>query len=572
MARRTFRSNQSNRPTRLAVLRGFRRALQIQTPAVPQASADDGASTLAQPADRRLAICLGWAAVAFFVLAVTRRGWISDDAFITMRAVDHLVHGRGFVYNAGERVLGFTNPLWALLLTVPYVLVQDPYFTPILASVAVSGLFGALLVFRAARDYRVGALVLVAVCFSRSFVDFSTSGLENPLTHLLLGLFFLEFLNSEQRSPMRLTLFASLLIVNRFDTVLMVFAPLWCTYRRVASTNQRKDIFLGALPAALWFVFAVVYYGFPLPNTAYAKLNAEIPRAEMFRQGAGYLVDALVNDPISIGVITAAVIALWMQRKSINGCFYVLTALGLELLYIVAIGGDFMSGRFLTPAVAASAVVLARLGQNWLDCSAQRWAVAGGLALAIASVAFSPLRDDPLREKRDFPVTRIVNERAWFQDHLALLVNFRPVQWKAYGLYGEGKAAQARGRRVVLFNNVGMFAWGAGPRIHVVDDMALTDPLLARIPFGYRDDWRTGHLPRNIPDGYLDSLERGQNVIRDPCIASYFEHLNRIVRGPLFSLDRWGSIVMLNLPGGMTVRACPERIASKQSEAASPAP
>lgn len=57
---------------------------------------------------------MGWLAVSAFVLVVLRRGWMCDDAFITMRAVDNLIHGRGFVYNAGERVLGFTNPLWAL--------------------------------------------------------------------------------------------------------------------------------------------------------------------------------------------------------------------------------------------------------------------------------------------------------------------------------------------------------------------------------------------------------------------------------------------------------------------------
>lgn len=559
LPRRTFRTNSSTRLTQLAVLRGFRRMPQAQALGTRESSTVDSASVPVQPTDGKFARWLGWSAVVFFVLAVTRRGWVSDDAFITMRAVDHLIHGRGFVYNAGERVLGFTNPLWALLLTVPYVLIPDPYFAPIVASIVVSGLFGAVLVFRGASDYRFGALVLLAVCFSRSFVDFSTSGLENPLTHLLFGLFCLEFLNQERRSLKRLTLFAALLIVNRFDCVLMVLVPLGFAYRQVRSSDERKDIFLGALPAVLWFVFAVVYYGFPLPNTAYAKLNAEIPRGQMLRQGGGYLVDALVNDPITIGIIVAAAIALWVKRKSVKEGKYLLIALGLELAYVVAIGGDFMSGRFLTPAVAVSAVALARMGQDWLGNSARNWAITGGLALTIASVAFSPFRDDPVREKRDFPVTRIVNERAWFQEHLGLLVNFRPVQWKAYGLYGEGRAAQSRGHRVVLFNNVGMFAWGAGPGIHVVDDMALTDPLLARIPFAYREDWRTGHLPRNIPEGYLDSLEQGQNVIRDPCIAEYFEHLNRIVRGPLFSMDRWSSIVMLNLPGGMTVRACPER-------------
>jgi hypothetical protein len=35
------------------------------------------------------------------------------------------------------------------------------------------------------------------------------------------------------------------------------------------------------------------------------------------------------------------------------------------------------------------------------------------------------------------------------------------------------------------------------------------------------------------------------------------------VRGPLFSAERWDAIVTLNLPGGMTVTACPDRIPVK---------
>lgn len=507
-----------------------------------------------------LALFLGLAAIAFFVLAVTRRGWISDDGFITMRAVDHLIEGRGFVYNADERVLGFTNPLWALLLTIPYLAVRDPFLAPILGSIAVAGTTGAYVVFRGAKDCRVGALLLLALSFSRSFVDFSTSGLENPLSHLLLVLFYIEFYQQERFSIGRLTLFAALMLVNRFDLLPLFLPPLLLAYRQRMTNSDRRSVLLGLSPAIAWYVFAVVYYGFPFPNTAYAKLNAEIPKLEMIRQGISYLADALVNDPQTIILILAALLVLSIQRHKNPAAIAVLIALGLELAYVVFIGGDFMSGRFLTPTVAVSAVVLAQLSGPWLEAPGRLRAAALSVAGIVACLAFSPLRDEPIREKRDFPSTRIVNERAWFQEHLLLHLNLRPVQWQAYGLYNDGKAARAQHRRVVLYNNVGMFAWGAGPDIHVVDDMALTDPLLARIPFAYRDDWRTGHLPRAIPDGYLDSLESGRNVIRDPCIAHYFELLNSVVRGPLFSAERWAAILLLNLPGGMTVNACPDRI------------
>jgi hypothetical protein len=39
-----------------------------------------------------------------------------DDAFITYRYARNLATGRGFVYNEGERVLGTTTPLYAMIL------------------------------------------------------------------------------------------------------------------------------------------------------------------------------------------------------------------------------------------------------------------------------------------------------------------------------------------------------------------------------------------------------------------------------------------------------------------------
>lgn len=560
MSRSTVAPSSIAKQTRRSIMRSFRRVPRDPMPSKIEPANEPIASQSTHRGLASLSVWLGWAAVAFFMVAVLRRGWISDDAFITMRAVDHLFHGRGFVYNAGERVLGFTNPLWALLLTVPYTFIRDPYFAPIVGSVVVSALFGMLLVFRSGKDYRVGALVLIALCFSRSFVDFSTSGLENPLTHLLLALFCIEFLKGEGFSLLRFTFIASLAVVNRFDTLPLLVPALVLVYRQGIRRSDRRALWLGLLPAILWFAFAIIYYGFPFPNTAYAKLNAEIPKGEMLRQGLSYLVDALVQDPQTIIVIVAAIATLFVQRRKLASATTLLVAMALDIAYVVYIGGDFMSGRFLTPLVAFSAVVLVHFWAPYLAESVRMRSAVIALGGTIACLAFSPLRDDPIREKRDFPVTRIVNERSWFQEHLALFVNLRPVQWKGYGLYAEGKAVREKHRRVVLFNNVGMFAWGAGPDIHVVDDMALTDPLLARIPFEYREDWRTGHLPRAIPEGYLDSLESGRNVIRDPCISEYFDRLDGIVRGPLFTAERWAAIITLNLPGGMTVKACPDRI------------
>jgi arabinofuranosyltransferase len=545
-----------------------------------EAGPDSGTATVNEP-DQRAALganparWLGWLSVSVFVLVVLRRGWMCDDAFITMRAVDNLVHGRGFAYNADARVLGFTNPLWALLVAIPYGAVGDPYLTPVVTGVLVSAAFAWALVFRVARDPRVGGLVLGALCFSRSFVDFSTSGLENSLTHLLTLLVLLSVFEAPpraadpSRSVLKVLLFASLAAVNRADSLALVAPPvLWFLWRERAALRA-KPVILGLAPALAWFAFAGVYYGFLLPNTAYAKLNAKIPHLEMVQQGLAYLDETLDNDAGSAILLMLSVLVLFSiaRRGSESSGRAVARAVGVgsvaSLLYVIWVGGDFMAGRFLTPAIAAAAVVLARHGDEWLGDAARLRlgaAFAGFVALALP---FSPFHPD-VRSKREFPAHRIVDERNWYSDELMLSENLHPKQWHKNGLFIDGRTARDRGERVVVINDAGMFAWGAGPTVHVVDDMALTDPLLARVPFEYREDWRAGHFPRKVPQGYVLSLILGKSHMGDPCLGAYFEKLQKVVTGPLFTVDRWKAIFELNLPGGATVLPCPERGGSRK--------
>ena len=51
--------------------------------------------------------------------AVVTRMWACEDAYITFRYIDNLVHGFGLVYNVGEHVEGFTHPAWLFLVSIP---------------------------------------------------------------------------------------------------------------------------------------------------------------------------------------------------------------------------------------------------------------------------------------------------------------------------------------------------------------------------------------------------------------------------------------------------------------------
>ena len=69
---------------------------------------------------------------------------------------------------------------------------------------------------------------------------------------------------------------------------------------------------------------------------------------------------------------------------------------------------------------------------------------------------------------------------------------------------------------------------------------ALGDPLLARLPAHARaPDWRIGHLPRRIPNGYVHARETGSTERMDPDLAEYYAHLRQVTAGRVFALERF---------------------------------
>ena len=60
-----------------------------------------------------------------FLWALHNR-FIQDDAFISFRYARNLVDGHGLVFNPGERVEGYTNFLWTVLMAVSLALDADP--------------------------------------------------------------------------------------------------------------------------------------------------------------------------------------------------------------------------------------------------------------------------------------------------------------------------------------------------------------------------------------------------------------------------------------------------------------
>src|SRR5438552_12188088 len=98
-----------------------------------------------------------WLAILVGVLHAARLAWATDDAFISFRYADNLVRGLGLVYNAGERVEGYSNFLWTLWCAAGISLGASPVVWSIVWGIACYAATLALLArFAADRRARAG--------------------------------------------------------------------------------------------------------------------------------------------------------------------------------------------------------------------------------------------------------------------------------------------------------------------------------------------------------------------------------------------------------------------------------
>src|SRR4051812_36055552 len=307
----------------------------------------------------------GWivtAAVLLFLVILARTAWICDDAYITFRAVDNFIHGYGPVWNITERVQAFTHPLWFAILSVACLVTREPYFTAIGLSLLSSIAAVSVLAWRIAESTATALLGVLALTLSKAFVDYSSSGLENPLSHLLLAVFLaiLWTTPADERRLSRLVFVGSLVVVNRPDLGLLVGPAMVSESLRQNDWRAVARAALAAWPLVAWEAFSLVYYGFPFPNTAYAKLATGIPGSELRAQGLTYIVDLLHNDRVAVVVLAWGFIASLTIRLSRN--WPLAAGLAAYTLYVVWIGGDFMSGRFFTAPILWAPFALCRFG------------------------------------------------------------------------------------------------------------------------------------------------------------------------------------------------------------------
>ena len=479
-----------------------------------------------------------------------------DDAFISFRVVDNFVNGFGLRWNPVERVQTFTNPLW-MLLHIPFHWVTGNIWliTQILSFCC--SLSAVLLLANTFPKRPAIAIVVLLVPFflSHCLMDYTSSGLENPLTYLLFACFGWVLVRGKRSFFwFWLSLSTALLMVNRLDTGLMV-APVLIF---LVITRWRSVSFLqvacGALPLAAWALFSLWYYGFLFPNTKYAKLHTDLPAGELMTQGFRYLQDFWFTDTPSVMLMVAAafilVITRLRGRQSQRFGIELSLFLGVVLtcIYIIAVGGDFMSGRFFSlPVLVCLWLVYGSAPKTALPLLVL-WPLllmGGRFYSTVAGESWYGAAHPP------WNAYGIANERQFYKKTLGL---FEAGSWTPRFHHGADpqlekelkKAKAGDGETTVVKDTVGLFGYYAGPTVTVVDNLGVTDPLLARLPTVSRRGWRIGHFNRRIPRGYLAAMAHGDFRSMEENLADYYQNLQRVTRDDLGGPGRIKTIIAFN--------------------------
>ncbi len=497
---------------------------------------------LASRLDRRVKSLL-W---LFYVVILLRNAWLCEDAFITYRVVDNWTHGYGLRWNTVERVQVYTHPLWTLLLGAVHFVFRDMYFCAIALSVVCSAMTVWLLLSRAMTSTAQGLVAIVLVTFSKAFVDFSTSGLENPLSHLLLVLFFVEYLKPPAtRAFGKLLRWAALILVTRMDLVWLVLPALvHATWTGGHWRRRHWRSWLALWPFAAWEVFSLLYYGFLFPNTAYAKLTVHLPLQLLVAQGGYYLLNSIAWDPLTLFAMAALVFVGFDPGRGRRALSMLSLGVLLQLAYVIRVGGDYMSGRFLSAPFLVCLLILSRL--DFVSLPELGVALAVALALGVASPRPPILMRDEYASLGSS--VQAVDDERGYRHETSLLRQNKDTQIANFaGWVADGIKARREHQRILVYRNIGFFGFFAGPDVHVIDPYGLGDPLIARIPFdSSMGGWVSGHYMRKVPEGYLEAaLDEG--TLKDDALQKYWSKLRLVTRGRIFDPERLAMVARFNL-------------------------
>ena len=389
--------------------------------------------------------------VACRAFMATRIEFASEDALITFRYAWNWAHGLGPVFNAGERVFGYTSPPWMAWITLGIKLGADPLawarVTLVIAD-AVSLVCAASLLERHASRASAWTFAVFLAAWPY-FAALACSGLE---TGAMVSLVLAGAWLVDRRHPAAGAAIGLLAVFRPEGLLAALVLALWASWRDrgvalaivaavaaalgayygspFAQSVLAKRVVYGApgpLAAPQWWIWAT-----PLPATPAQGVPADVVNLAMF----------------TLVALPAAVMALpdlWAKRSGALAA--AVASLGAVWLALAAVGASYFYWYLAAPAAAWG--LLAGAG---LPKVARGRALGVMLALALAA-------------------------HWWFEPRL--YSGRANTEGLAFGAVGDYVAARARPGESLLLEPIGTIGW-RNRSLRIVDEVGLVSPEATR--------------------------------------------------------------------------------------------
>ncbi len=281
-----------------------------------------------------------------FVIDGTRYYVLFDDAMISMRYAYNLAHGNGLVWNIGQRVEGFTNPLWVVYMALLHLLLPIP-LSEMSLPLQITGavLLGANLYFvRRIVEHFTGGLfaMLAAVAFTAFYAPLLSWGLlgmeVSALALILTAVVWIVLRNGTERFTPWIYVLLAIATLLRMDMAvpyLVVMAVMSLVQRQYRRENLIWGLGLLMLFLGGQSLARFLYYGEWLPNTYYLKVDGW-PFSLRILRGLYALVWFIYY---TNWVLFLLPLALFLFRRDWKVTLIVAILIG-QLAYSVYVGGD----------------------------------------------------------------------------------------------------------------------------------------------------------------------------------------------------------------------------------------
>lgn len=286
-----------------------------------------------------------------------------DDAMISMRYARNWAEGHGPVWNVGERVEGYSNPLWTAVMAVVHLLPLPERLMslPVQCLCILIGLGYVWATYRLGRTAGLsraasaGGSCVTALYFP--LTQWNLQGMEQGLLCLLLvgGALVAFRAWAAGKSSILAGVLGAMALATRADA----FVPVAAVFVAVAARSRRirPAAISAAVALAVFGAFWVIrwqYYDSFWPNTYHLKLGLPLG----FRLGvlAPNFV-SLTLDRLGIVFIASCFLVPAAMRRSFRWDLFVVFL--STVAYTIWVGGDaWPYERFMSPAIPFAGLAL----------------------------------------------------------------------------------------------------------------------------------------------------------------------------------------------------------------------